>query len=198
MSEISVDSSSSVGKHELSWCMVWYYVFVSVSRGRYIICKLNISFGWLVFRYLTLAIHVEWRHGYLLQDLFERAIRDYPSVNVWLEYCQWSIGALSADPSKVREVFERAINSAGYHVIFSFFLHFRLISTFFLHFFSSIFFTKGMHAVMTPEYNCGFLLCLQLVSSLHLVIRVWISEAIFPSRTSGSGGKPVFILCHSS
>ena len=53
-----------------------------------------------------------------VEDLFEKAVKDYLSVSVWLEYVQFSIGGMAAQDGiiKIREVFEKALSSAGLHV----------------------------------------------------------------------------------
>ncbi|XP_077995883.1 spliceosome associated factor 3, U4/U6 recycling protein-like [Glandiceps talaboti] len=53
-----------------------------------------------------------------ITTLFERAIGDYMSVGVILEYVQYSIGGMGATDgiSKVRDVFETAITTVGLHV----------------------------------------------------------------------------------
>ncbi|XP_076344868.1 spliceosome associated factor 3, U4/U6 recycling protein-like isoform X2 [Tachypleus tridentatus] len=50
--------------------------------------------------------------------LFERAVRDYLSVPLWLEYAQFSIGGMGVKDGleNVRSVFERAITAVGLHV----------------------------------------------------------------------------------
>ncbi|XP_064460497.1 squamous cell carcinoma antigen recognized by T-cells 3-like [Ornithodoros turicata] len=50
--------------------------------------------------------------------LFERGVKDYLSVALWLEFAQFSIGLMSTESSmeKIREVFERAVTAAGLHV----------------------------------------------------------------------------------
>ncbi|KYM98312.1 PREDICTED: squamous cell carcinoma antigen recognized by T-cells 3-like [Cyphomyrmex costatus] len=48
--------------------------------------------------------------------LCERAIQDYLSVEVWLEYLQFSIGYMGKDEEKVRQLFERALVVVGTHV----------------------------------------------------------------------------------
>ncbi|KYQ59503.1 Squamous cell carcinoma antigen recognized by T-cells 3 [Trachymyrmex zeteki] len=48
--------------------------------------------------------------------LCERAIQDYVSVEVWLEYLQFSIGYIGKDEEKVRQLFERALTVVGMHV----------------------------------------------------------------------------------
>ncbi|XP_048775052.2 squamous cell carcinoma antigen recognized by T-cells 3-like [Ostrea edulis] len=57
----------------------------------------------------------ERKHVY---DLFERAVKDYLSVDVWLEYVQFCIGGMGQIDgiSHIRDVFERALSSAGIHV----------------------------------------------------------------------------------
>ncbi len=47
-----------------------------------------------------------------LRALFDQAVDDYLSVDLWLEYAQWSI----SDPASAREVLERAIAACGLHV----------------------------------------------------------------------------------
>lgn len=51
-------------------------------------------------------------------ELFERAVQDYVSVDVWLEYCQFSIGGIGTDEGKAaaRQVFETAIAAVGLNV----------------------------------------------------------------------------------
>lgn len=49
-------------------------------------------------------------------ELCERAIKDYVSVEVWLEYLQFSIGYMGKDEEKVRRLFERALAAVGMHV----------------------------------------------------------------------------------
>ncbi|XP_034337393.2 squamous cell carcinoma antigen recognized by T-cells 3 isoform X2 [Magallana gigas] len=57
----------------------------------------------------------ERKHVY---DLFERAVKDYLSVDVWLEYVQFCIGGMGQIDgiSHIRDVFERALATAGLHV----------------------------------------------------------------------------------
>ncbi len=51
-------------------------------------------------------------------SLFDRAARDYSSVQVWLEHCQFALGGLGSEAgaAKAREVFERAVAEVGLHV----------------------------------------------------------------------------------
>ncbi|PSN43747.1 hypothetical protein C0J52_06406 [Blattella germanica] len=51
-------------------------------------------------------------------ELFERAIQDYLSVDLWLEYAQFSIGnmGLQDGMKSVRDTFERALTAVGLHV----------------------------------------------------------------------------------
>ncbi|CAC5388459.1 SART3 [Mytilus coruscus] len=53
-----------------------------------------------------------------VEELFERAVKDYLSVKIWLEYVQFSIGGMASQDGviKIREVFEKALSSAGLHV----------------------------------------------------------------------------------
>ncbi|PNF41960.1 Squamous cell carcinoma antigen recognized by T-cells 3 [Cryptotermes secundus] len=50
-------------------------------------------------------------------ELFERAVQDYLSVDLWLEYAQFSIGnmGLQDGVKTVRNTFERALTAAGLH-----------------------------------------------------------------------------------
>ncbi|XP_018494202.1 squamous cell carcinoma antigen recognized by T-cells 3 [Galendromus occidentalis] len=50
-------------------------------------------------------------------ELFQRAVKDYTSVDVWLEYCQFGIG-LSGEGNfeRARAIFEEACNKVGLHV----------------------------------------------------------------------------------
>lgn len=50
-------------------------------------------------------------------ELFERAVQDYLSVDLWLEYAQFSIGnmGLQDGVETVRNTFERALTTAGLH-----------------------------------------------------------------------------------
>ncbi|XP_017875823.1 squamous cell carcinoma antigen recognized by T-cells 3-like isoform X2 [Ceratina calcarata] len=51
--------------------------------------------------------------------LCERAVKDYLSVEVWLEYLQFSIGNMGVEKDaakNVRQLFERALTSVGLHV----------------------------------------------------------------------------------
>lgn len=49
-------------------------------------------------------------------ELFEKAVKDYLSVEIWLEYVQFSIGLYMTDFEKIRNVFERSLTAAGLHV----------------------------------------------------------------------------------
>ena len=53
-----------------------------------------------------------------LLALCDRAVAEYASVDLWLEFCQLAIGGLAAadGPARVRAVFERAITAVGLHV----------------------------------------------------------------------------------
>ena len=53
-----------------------------------------------------------------INELFDTAVKDYVSVDVWLEYCQFSIGGIG-NPEGIemaRNVFERAISATGIHI----------------------------------------------------------------------------------
>ncbi|KAK2180910.1 hypothetical protein NP493_420g02015 [Ridgeia piscesae] len=49
--------------------------------------------------------------------LFDRAVKDYFSVRIWLEYVQYSIGGMAETDGiqNIRAVFERAITAVGLH-----------------------------------------------------------------------------------
>ncbi|XP_008547895.1 squamous cell carcinoma antigen recognized by T-cells 3 [Microplitis demolitor] len=49
-----------------------------------------------------------------VKKLFERAVNDYLSPDIWLEYVQFAIGVCST--AEVRELFERALTATGLHV----------------------------------------------------------------------------------
>lgn len=51
-------------------------------------------------------------------SLFDRAVGDYLSVDLWYEYVSFSLGGLGVDPdveNRVRLVFERALAAVGLH-----------------------------------------------------------------------------------
>ncbi|KOC62368.1 Squamous cell carcinoma antigen recognized by T-cells 3 [Habropoda laboriosa] len=53
-------------------------------------------------------------------NLCERAVKDYLSVKVWLEYLQFSIGNMGTEKDaakNVRQLFERALTAVGLHTI---------------------------------------------------------------------------------
>ncbi|XP_067014696.2 squamous cell carcinoma antigen recognized by T-cells 3 isoform X2 [Anabrus simplex] len=51
-------------------------------------------------------------------ELFEKAVKDYLSVDIWLEFAQFTIGCMGQKDGvdNVRAVFERALTAAGLHV----------------------------------------------------------------------------------
>lgn len=53
-----------------------------------------------------------------IMKLFERAIADYLSVDIWLEYAQYTIGGMGESDgiNLVRSVFDRAVSEVGLHV----------------------------------------------------------------------------------
>lgn len=53
-----------------------------------------------------------------IYELFNTAVNDYLSVDLWLEYCQFSIGGIGSDEGikLARDIFERAISAVGIHV----------------------------------------------------------------------------------
>ena len=51
-----------------------------------------------------------------VQELFDRASKDYTSVKVWLERCLFSLSQKNAgNGQKIRETFEEAIVHVGVH-----------------------------------------------------------------------------------
>jgi hypothetical protein len=61
---------------------------------------------WLEYVQFSICINIVYMY-----DLFS-------AVSVWLEYVQFSIGGMAAQDGiiKIREVFEKALSSAGLHV----------------------------------------------------------------------------------
>ncbi|XP_063971619.1 squamous cell carcinoma antigen recognized by T-cells 3-like isoform X1 [Lytechinus pictus] len=53
-----------------------------------------------------------------VMELFDRAVKDYLAIDLWLEYCQFSIGGIGSPEGieNARRVFEEAIMAAGLHV----------------------------------------------------------------------------------
>ncbi|XP_062873826.1 squamous cell carcinoma antigen recognized by T-cells 3 [Trichomycterus rosablanca] len=53
-----------------------------------------------------------------IDELFEKAARDYICPDIWLEYAQYSIGGMGAagGVDRVRSVFERALTAVGLHM----------------------------------------------------------------------------------
>ncbi|XP_071945304.1 squamous cell carcinoma antigen recognized by T-cells 3-like [Antedon mediterranea] len=51
-------------------------------------------------------------------ELLDRAVSDYLSVSLWLEYCQFTIGGIGTEAglAKARDTYERAVSVAGLHV----------------------------------------------------------------------------------
>ncbi|XP_076633777.1 spliceosome associated factor 3, U4/U6 recycling protein [Colletes latitarsis] len=67
---------------------------------------------------IKLAITPEQRAE--IVKLCERAVKDYLSVEVWLEYLQFSIGNMGTEKDttkNVRQLFERALTDVGLHTI---------------------------------------------------------------------------------
>jgi len=54
----------------------------------------------------------------MVEGLFEKGVKDYLSVDLWLEYCQYSISGIGSEEGivKAREVHEKAIVACGLHV----------------------------------------------------------------------------------
>ncbi|KAH9515146.1 Squamous cell carcinoma antigen recognized by T-cells 3, partial [Bulinus truncatus] len=78
---------------------------------------------------LTEELWLDWLHDEIalvsdesdkkrIEELFEKALGDYQSVPVWLEYVQFAIGQMKEQNglSIVRDAFERAISAVGLHV----------------------------------------------------------------------------------
>ncbi|XP_036383743.1 squamous cell carcinoma antigen recognized by T-cells 3 [Megalops cyprinoides] len=53
-----------------------------------------------------------------VNDLFERAVKDYICPEIWLEYAQYSIGGMGTPGGieRVRKIFERALTAVGLHM----------------------------------------------------------------------------------
>ncbi|XP_057687252.1 squamous cell carcinoma antigen recognized by T-cells 3 [Corythoichthys intestinalis] len=53
-----------------------------------------------------------------VNELFEKAIKDYICPDIWLEYAQYSIGGMGSPGGidRVRSIFERAITAVGLHM----------------------------------------------------------------------------------
>ncbi|XP_054629895.1 squamous cell carcinoma antigen recognized by T-cells 3 isoform X2 [Dunckerocampus dactyliophorus] len=53
-----------------------------------------------------------------VNELFERAVKDYICPDIWLEYAQYSIGGMGSPGGieRVRSIFERAITAVGLHM----------------------------------------------------------------------------------
>uniref|UniRef100_A0A915K7V6 Squamous cell carcinoma antigen recognized by T-cells 3 n=1 Tax=Romanomermis culicivorax TaxID=13658 RepID=A0A915K7V6_ROMCU len=49
-----------------------------------------------------------------MRSLFDRAVVDYTSFDVWLDYIQWAVGC--GDHSLTRQICERAVSAVGLHV----------------------------------------------------------------------------------
>ncbi len=50
-------------------------------------------------------------------ELFEKAVTDYVSVDIWTEYCQFILWKMAdGGPEAIRQVLERAVVAAGLHV----------------------------------------------------------------------------------
>ncbi|XP_020902196.1 squamous cell carcinoma antigen recognized by T-cells 3, partial [Exaiptasia diaphana] len=78
---------------------------------------------------LTEELWLEWikdelplaclpEHRKMILSLFEHGVKDYQSVKLWIEYCQFIMDNMEGDDglSNVRDVFEKAIVAAGLHV----------------------------------------------------------------------------------
>ena len=78
---------------------------------------------------LTPALWIDWigdeqkiasseEEKKFVSSLFETAVQDYVSVDLWLEYCQASIGGVGSQEGikKARDVFEAAITACGRNI----------------------------------------------------------------------------------
>jgi len=54
----------------------------------------------------------------MVVELFEKGVKDYLSVDLWLEYCQYSVGGIGSKEGIItaREIHEKAIIACGLHV----------------------------------------------------------------------------------
>jgi len=54
----------------------------------------------------------------MVENLFKKGVEDYLSVDLWLEFCQYSIGGIGTKEGivKARDVHEQAITACGLHV----------------------------------------------------------------------------------
>jgi len=54
----------------------------------------------------------------MVENLFEKGVKDYLSVDLWLEFCQYSIGGIGSKEGivKARDIHEKAITACGLHV----------------------------------------------------------------------------------
>eukprot|EP00794_Sanderia_malayensis_P014299 gene14299-15787_t len=78
---------------------------------------------------LTEELWIEWftdelplavvpDHKEYILSLFEKAIKDYTSVRIWLQYCQFVLDGIQSSTGleDVRDIYERAITSVGLHL----------------------------------------------------------------------------------
>ena len=54
----------------------------------------------------------------MVEDLFEKGVKDYVSVDLWLEYCQFGIGGIGTEEGakKATNIFEKALTSCGRNI----------------------------------------------------------------------------------
>lgn len=76
---------------------------------------------WLSWIRDEIKLVVNYDDRLAVEKLCERSVKDYLSVEVWLEYLQFSIGAMGSDQDKdpkktIRQLFERALTAVGLHV----------------------------------------------------------------------------------
>lgn len=69
---------------------------------------------WLTWIKLEMGIASTPQEKENVLEIFDIAVQDYLSVDLWQEFAQFAIGFLETE--KVRAIFERAINAAGMHV----------------------------------------------------------------------------------
>ncbi|XP_014219873.1 squamous cell carcinoma antigen recognized by T-cells 3 [Copidosoma floridanum] len=74
---------------------------------------------WLAWIKDEIKLSITSEQKLIVLELCERAVQDYLSVEVWLEYLQFSTG-LGTDKEtteKIRNLFEKALTAAGLHVM---------------------------------------------------------------------------------
>jgi len=53
-----------------------------------------------------------------IETLYEKGVKDYVSIDLWLDYCQYSLGKINTKEGidKAREIHEKAVTACGLHV----------------------------------------------------------------------------------